>query len=102
MTDFDTRQPVRTTALHDASVAHDLRALRSTVAEVLLTRTERVLVDVSDLSRPSSSAVAALLWAKRSCARGGVYFSVRGAWHANRDVLRRCGLLSVSASGDGS
>ncbi|SDP40936.1 STAS domain-containing protein [Pedococcus dokdonensis] len=96
----ETCQPVRTTTLHDASLTHDLVALRSTVAEVLLTRNESVLVDVSDLSRPSSTAVAALLWAKRSCARAGVRFRVRGAWHANRDVLGLCGLLTMSTSED--
>ncbi len=87
---------VRATSLHDASLAYDLITLRSTVADVLWSRTEWVLVDVSGLNRPSSSAVAALLWAKRSCARGGVDFGVRGAGHGNRDVLRRCGLLSAA------
>jgi len=43
--------PARAVALHDASLAHDLRALRSNVAEVLRTKPESVLVDVSDLSR---------------------------------------------------
>ncbi|MEP6856055.1 MAG: hypothetical protein ABJA33_11335 [Pedococcus sp.] len=92
------QQQVRATSLRDASLTHDLISLRSTVAEVLRNRTEWVLVDVSGLSRPSSSAVAALLWAKRSCARGGVDFGVRGAWHGNREVLRRCGLLSTPDS----
>lgn len=88
-------------ALHDSSLTADLRALRSGVAEVLRTRPRTVLVDVSDLTRPSSSVVAALLWAKRSCARGGVAFAVSGVGSRNRDVLRRCGLLTV-AHGEGS
>ena len=98
MTAVDPQQQVRATALRDASLAHDLVTLRSTVADVLRMRTEWVLVDVSELSRPSSSAVAALLWAKRSCARGGVDFEVRGARHGNREVLRRCGLLCAHDS----
>ena len=85
--------PPRAVALHDASLAHDLRALRSNVAEVLRSRPQSVLVDVSDLTRPSSSVVAALLWAKRSCTRGGVGFTVSGVGNRNREVLRRCGLL---------
>jgi anti-anti-sigma regulatory factor len=86
--------PAGETSLHAASLTLDLLALRSSVAEALLTRTERVLVDVSGMGRPSSSAIAVLLWAKRSCARGGVDFGVRGARHDNREVLLRCGLLS--------
>ncbi|GAA2164524.1 STAS domain-containing protein [Pedococcus bigeumensis] len=95
MTTLESQQHLaRATSLRDASLAHDLITLRSTVAEVLRGRTEWVLVDVSGLNRPSSSAVAGLLWAKRSCMRAGVDFGVRGARHGNRDVLRRCGLLS--------
>ncbi|KRE58870.1 STAS domain-containing protein [Phycicoccus sp. Soil748] len=82
----------RSTTLREASLTQDLLGLRSTVADVLLSHAGRVVVDVSDLDRPSSSAVAALLWAKRSCARAGVEFEVRGARTSNRDVLRRCGL----------
>lgn len=89
----------RATSLHDASLAYDLLLLRSNVAEVLLTKAEAVLVDVSDLTRPSSNAVAALLWAKRNCARGGVEFAVRGVGNRNREVFRRCGLVPAS-SGD--
>jgi anti-anti-sigma regulatory factor len=96
---FDTARS-RSMMLHEESLARDLIVLRSTVAEVLLTRTDSVLVDVSELGRPSSSAVAALLWAKRSCAKGGVAFGVRGARHSNRDVLRRCGLLRAADDRD--
>ncbi|GAB3436968.1 hypothetical protein GCM10027517_07860 [Phycicoccus ginsengisoli] len=95
----DSAAQARRAALREASLAHDLLGLRSTVAEVLLTRTHRVVVDVSALSRPSSSAVAALLWAKRSCTRAGVEFTVHGARPANRDVLRRCGLLGADDRG---
>ena len=98
MTTIDDATPtteVRAASLREATLPHDLVGLRSTVAEVILTRTHRVVVDVSALSRPSSSTVAALLWAKRSCARAGVDFAVRGVRSANRDVLRRCGLLAL-------
>jgi anti-anti-sigma regulatory factor len=84
---------LRSTALSESSLTQDLLTLRSTVADVLLTHSHRVAVDVSDLGRPSSTAVAALLWAKRSGARGGVAFEIHGARPSNRDVLRRCGLL---------
>lgn len=91
---------VRATALHDASLAYDLLVLRSNVAEVLLAKSESVLVDVTELTRPSSSAVAGLLWAKRNCARGGVSFVVRGVSNRNREVLRRCGLVPDGAAAD--
>ena len=90
----------RATALHDASLAYDLLVLRSNVAEVLLTKTESVLVDVTELTRPSSSAVAGLLWAKRNCVRGGVTFVVRGVNNRNRAALRRCGLAADSSVAD--
>lgn len=103
MTAVDPNPPLmRATRLHNASLAHDLIALRSTVAEVLLTRTENVVVDVSELGRPSSSAIAALLWAKRSCTKGGVDFGVSGARHENRDVLLRCGLLTTTDTAEPS
>jgi anti-anti-sigma regulatory factor len=92
--------PARAVALRDASLTQDLRALRSNVAEVLRTKPESVLVDVSGLTRPSSSVVAALLWAKRSCARGGVGFSVRGVGNRNGEVLPRCGLFVVPIEDD--
>lgn len=92
------RAEARAMQLSDASLAYDLLVLRSNVAEALLTKTETVLIDVSGLTRPSSNAVAALLWAKRNCARGGVEFAVRGIGHRNREVLRRCGLVPQSAS----
>jgi len=93
----DCTSGVRSTALREESLAHDLLSLRSTVAEVLLSHAQSVVVDVSSLHRPPSSAVAALLWAKRSCARAGVDFQVHGARPANRAVLRRCGLLATGA-----
>lgn len=85
----------RALALHDSSLTTDLRLLRSGVAEVLRTGSRSLLLDVSDLTRPSSSVVAALLWAKRSCARGGIELCVSGVGNRNRDVLRRCGLVDV-------
>ena len=104
MTTIDDTTPttqVRAASLRESSLPHDLIGLRSTVADVILTRSHRVVVDVSSLSRPSSSTVAALLWAKRSCTRAGVDFAVSGARAANRDVLRRCGLLALD-DGTGS
>ena len=91
--------PAHVLELHDASLTQDLLELRSRVAGVLLTKSDTVVVDVSDLTDPSSTALAALLWAKRNCSRGGVPFLIRGEGSRNREVLRRCGLLPTSAHG---
>ncbi|OLP72055.1 hypothetical protein BJM39_31440 [Salmonella enterica subsp. enterica serovar Javiana] len=96
MTTIDqTTTHARSTVLTESSLTQDLLSLRSTVADVLLSHTHRVVVDVSRLDRPSSTAVAALLWAKRSCARAAVEFEIHGVRASNRDVLRRCGLLGA-------
>ncbi len=90
----------RATALHDTSLAYDLLVLRSSVAEAVLTKTGSFHVDVTDLTRPPSSAVAGLLWAKRNCTRSGVRFVVRGVSNRNREVLRRCGLVPDGRGAD--
>jgi anti-anti-sigma regulatory factor len=60
--------------------------------EVLLTLGPRaVLVDISEVSDLSSTAVAALLWIRRRCSERGVDVVLRGATGRNRDALKRIG-----------
>ncbi len=84
--------------LRDESLAHDLLVLRAAVAECVVRGQGSVTVDLSSLTRVSSVAVTALLWARRSCSTRSVAFrveDVRG--NRNRQVLQRCGLLATPA-----
>lgn len=88
----------RVVELRDDSLAHDLLVLRASVAECVVRGQGSVTVDLSALTRVSSVAVTALLWARRSCGTRSVAFrveDVRG--NRNRQVLQRCGLLTAPA-----
>lgn len=86
----------RVVELGDDSLAHDLLVLRASVAECVVRGQGSVTVDLSSLSRLSSVAVAALLWARRSCGSRSVAFRVEHArGNRNRQVLQRCGLLGA-------
>lgn len=90
----------RTVALHDVSLAHDLLVLRASVAECVVRGQGSVTVDLASLTRVSSVAVAALLWARRSCGTRSVPFTVqRVKGSRNRQVLQRCGLLDPPSRG---
>ncbi len=87
----------RVIRLDDDSLAHDLLVLRASVAECVVRGQGSITVDLSSLSRISSVAVAALLWARRSCSSRSVTFRVENARGSrNRQVLQRCGLLGSS------
>ena len=61
MTTIDDATPtteVRAASLREATLPHDLVGLRSTVAEVILTRTHRVVVDVRALGASTTAVVA--------------------------------------------
>lgn len=88
----------RVVELRDASLAHDLLVLRASVAECVVRGQGSITVDLSSLTRVSSVAVTALLWARRSCGARSVPFRVEAArGNRNRQVLQRCGLLDASA-----
>jgi anti-anti-sigma regulatory factor len=81
--------------LHDDTLLQDLSDLRRQLAEPLRTGQGEVVIDIGGVARLSSATVAAILWAKRSCATRGVDLSVRNPSGRNLDVLRRCGLAEV-------
>lgn len=88
----------RVVELRDDTLAHDLLVLRASVAECVVRGQGSVTVDLGALTRVSSVAVTALLWARRSCSTRSVPFrveDVRG--NRNRQVLQRCGLLAAPA-----
>jgi hypothetical protein len=90
----------RTVALHDVTLAHDLLVLRASVAECIVRGQGSVTVDMAGVTRLSSVAVAALLWARRDCGMRAVPFSVqRVMGNRNRQVLARCGLLDPPRGG---
>lgn len=68
--------------------------LRWRLEELLATGPTTLLVDASRLSRLSSPAVAALLWANRHCASRGVRVAVRDRG-STAGLLRRTGLDGV-------
>lgn len=88
----DDRGSVRV-ELRDPALVHDLSRLRSQLALTLLRGRGGLTVDVSAVERISSPTVAALLWARRSCAARSVPFSVTGCSGANAVVLNTCGLV---------
>ncbi len=82
-----------TVHLQDASLTEDLSRLRSEVARSVLDGRRGVEVDVSGIDTISSPTVAAILWARRSCAARHVPFLVSGDAGRNARVLRSCGLM---------
>ena len=85
--------------LREPPLAHDLSRLRSQLAQSLMRGPGGVTVDLATVDRISSPTVAALLWARRSCAIRGVPFSVTGTSGQNAKVLRLCGLVTPDAGG---
>lgn len=81
--------------LHDDTLLQQLSDLRGQLAELLRTGHGEIVIDIGGVARLSSATVAAILWAKRSCATRGVDLSVRNPSGRNLDVLRRCGLAEV-------
>jgi anti-anti-sigma regulatory factor len=88
----DDRGAVRV-ELHEPALAHDLSRMRTQLADMLLRGRGTVTVDLSAVERISSPTVAALLWARRSCAARSVPFSVTGYTGQSAGVLRSCGLV---------
>jgi anti-anti-sigma regulatory factor len=95
----DDRGSVRV-ELREPALVHDLSRLRSQLAHTLLRGRGGVTVDLSAVGRISSPTVAALLWARRSCAARSVPFSVTGCSGHNAGVLRTCGLVAGPGRGE--
>jgi anti-anti-sigma factor len=84
-----------TVRLTDALLADGLADVRWLLHDALLAGARRLVVDLTNVQHLSSSAVASLLWAHRTCrARGGAVV-LRGADRRTRDLLRRTGLWRV-------
>lgn len=91
-----TRRPLEV-RLRDRSLSEDLARLRTQLGRGLLDSCGLV-VDVSGVERLSSPSVAAILWARRSCAARNVPFQVTGHRGRNQRILRSCGLVDGGGS----
>ncbi|WP_175507644.1 STAS domain-containing protein [Nocardioides terrae] len=80
--------------LSDRTVRDVIFNLRWRLEELLTTAPTRLVIDASQVSRLSSPAIAALLWANRHCAARGVRVAVRDAG-PTAGLLRRTGLEGV-------
>ena len=79
----------------DELLADGLADLRWLLHDALLAGARRLVVDLSEVRQLSSTAVASLLWAHRTCrARGGAVV-LRGVNRRTEDLLHRTGLWRV-------
>ena len=84
-----------TVRLDDVQLTDGLADLRWLLHDALLAGARCLIVDVSGVRALSSSAVACLLWAHRTCrARGGAVV-LRGADRRTEALLHRTGLWRV-------
>lgn len=81
--------------LDDALVADGLADLRWALHDALLAGARRLVLDVSDVSSLSSSAVASFLAAHRTCRARGGGVVLTGANRRTEDLLHRTGLWRV-------
>lgn len=81
--------------LTDAMVSDGLADLRWVLHDALLAGARRLVVDVSGVSSLSSSAVASLLAAHRTCRARGGGVVLTGANRRTEDLLHRTGLWRV-------
>lgn len=79
----------------DAMLRDGLADLRWMLHDALLAGARRVVVDLDDVQQLSSSAVASLLWAHRTCRARGGGVVLRGANRRTEDLLCRTGLWRV-------
>lgn len=88
-------QQVVRVALDERAVAHGFVDLQGRLPQLLSGGTHTLVVDVSDLDRLSSTAVAALLWVKRTCAARRIHVVLSQPTDRALGVLTRSGLGSV-------
>lgn len=81
-----------TVHLQERTLTADLSLLRSEVARSVLHGRGGITIDVSGVDQISSPTIAAILWARRSCAARQIPFDVTGDGGRNARVLRTCGL----------
>jgi len=85
--------------LSDAMVSDGLADLRWALHDALLAGARSLVVDVSDVSSLSSSAVASFLAAHRTCRARGGGVVLTGANRRTEDLLLRTGLWRVLLDG---
>jgi len=81
--------------LDDALLADGLADLRWLLRDELLAGARVLVVDVSAVRQLSSTAVASLLWAHRTCRARGGGVVLRGVNRRTDDMLHRTGLWRV-------
>lgn len=86
--------------LDDALVSDGLADLRWALHDALLAGARNLVVDVSAVSSLSSSAVASLLAAHRTCRARGGGVVLTGANRRTEDLLHRTGLWRVLLPGE--
>lgn len=84
-----------TVQLDDALLADGLADVRWLLHDALLAGARRLVVDLSRVRFLSSSAVASLLWAHRTCRVRGGGVVLRGANRRTVELLHRTGLWRV-------
>lgn len=80
--------------LLDGFRSADLARIRSEVGAGVV-EGRGVVLDVSAVERLSSPTVAAILWARRSCAARNLPFAVTGHRARHHRLLRSCGLVDA-------
>lgn len=80
--------------LADETLAATLEELRSRLSGMLEQGPSRLVLDLSRVSRLSSTTIATLLWTKRTCASRSVEVVVRRPSRGSVRVLHRTGLLT--------
>ncbi|WP_138761018.1 STAS domain-containing protein [Modestobacter altitudinis] len=81
--------------IDDELLADGLADLRWLLHDALLAGARGLTVDLSDVRQLSSTAVASLLWAHRTCRTRGGAVVLRGVNRRTDDLLRRTGLWRV-------
>jgi anti-sigma B factor antagonist len=79
----------------DDAAAAALVDLRRRLRDAVLNGEQTIVVDVSELTRPSSATIAALLGVHRLCRARGGGILLRDPHRRTRDLLRRTGLVHV-------
>jgi anti-anti-sigma factor len=84
--------------LDEATVDRGLIETRELVERRLQAGYVSLVIDITAVPRLSSTLLASLLWAHRSCQRRGGQVTLRGANRACRAVLARTGLRPLFLS----
>ncbi len=84
-----------TIRLSDELLAEGLADVRWLLRDALLAGARLLVVDLSRVSVLSSTAVASLLWAHRTCRARGGGVVLRGPNRRTEDLLQRTGLWRV-------